>query len=105
MYVAEVLYRKCVPGLNGTGCARKELLQGWSGVRRGSAWCPVDMRSRSLRRIALRLALGAAGASSGKNLSTGSSRLSFPSATASPTAVAVKLLLREYRAWGDWASY
>src|SRR5262245_18737143 len=63
------------------------------------------MRSRSLTRIDLRFLPGPAGASSGKNLSTGSSTLSFPSATASPTAVEVKLLLREYRACGDWASY
>src|SRR5207244_11404660 len=56
-------------------------------------------------RIALRLLLGSAGASSGKNLSTGSSTLSFPSATASPTAVLVKLLLSEYKACGVGGSY
>src|SRR5262249_19167570 len=39
------------------------------------------------------------------NFSTGSSRRSFPSATAMPTAVAVKLLLSEYSAWGEAASY
>ena len=95
MYVADVLYRKCVPGLNGTGWARNVLAHGSVGRRGGSVWCPVDMRSRSLRRIAFRLALGSAGASSGKNFRTGSSTLSFPSATASPTAVEVKLLLSE----------
>ena len=31
MYVAEVLYRKCVPGLNGTGCARNALTHDWLG--------------------------------------------------------------------------
>ena len=46
--------------------------------------------------MALRFALGAAGASSGKNFSTSSSMLNFPSATAMPTAVEVKLLLNEY---------
>src|SRR5437868_14691388 len=63
------------------------------------------MRSRSLTRIALRLLLGSAGASWGKNFSTGSSRLSLPSETASPTAVEVKLLLSEYRECGASASY
>src|SRR5262249_9346841 len=63
------------------------------------------MRSRSLTRIALRLLLGSGGASSGKNFSTSSSRLSFPSEMANPTAVEVKLLLSEYRAWGDSALY
>src|SRR5438067_1276173 len=63
------------------------------------------MRSRSLTRSALRLLLGSDGASSGKNFSTSSSRLSFPSEMASPTAVDVKLLLSEYREWGDSASY
>ena len=84
-----------MPGLNGTGCARNVLAHGSVALRGGSACCPVDMRSRSLSRIALRLADGSAGASSGKNFSTGSSRLSFPSATARPTAVDVKLLLSE----------
>ena len=93
-----------MPGLNGTGCARKVLVQGSLGVRGGSVCCPVDMRSRSLTRIALRLLLGSAGASSGKNLSTSSSRLSFPSAMASPTAVEVKLLLSEYSECGASAS-
>jgi hypothetical protein len=63
------------------------------------------MRSRSLTRIAFRLLLGSGGASSGKNFSTSSSRLSFPSEMASPTAVDVKLLLSEYKEWGASASY
>jgi hypothetical protein len=46
--------------------------------------------------MALRFALGSAGASSGKNFKTGSLTLSFPSATTRPTAVDVKLLLSEY---------
>ena len=66
-----------------------------AGRRADSAWCPVDMRSRSRTRIAFRFAPGAAGASLGKSFKTLSSRLSFPSASASPTAVAVKLLLSE----------
>src|SRR5262245_29449366 len=105
MYVADVLYRKWVPGLNGTGWARKVLAHGSVGRRGGSVWCPVDMRSRSLRRIAFRLLLGSAGASSGKNFSTGSSTLNFPSAAARPTAVEVKLLLSENRECGVSAAY
>src|SRR5262245_17800225 len=46
--------------------------------------------------MALRFAVGWAGASSGKNFNTLSSTLSLPSATARPTAVEVKLLLSEY---------
>src|SRR5262245_22375231 len=97
MYVAEVLYRKWVPGLKGTGWARKARVQGVSGGRGGSAWCPVDIRRRSLTRMDLRLLLGSAG--------TSSSRLSFPSAMARPTAVEVKLLLSEKREWRASASY
>src|SRR5437899_4217716 len=63
------------------------------------------MRSRSLIRMAFRLTLGLAGAWSGKNFSTGSLRLIFPSAIAIPTAVEVKLLLSEYSACGDSALY
>ena len=59
-----------------------------------SCW-PVDIVSRSRTRIARRLALGSAGAESGKKPSTGSSTVSLPSATARPTAVDVKLLLSE----------
>src|SRR5947199_401790 len=95
MYVPDVLYRKCVPGLNGTGWARNAFVHGWSAGRGGSACWPVDMRSRSLTRMDLRLADGSFGASSGKNVRTGSSMLSLPSETASPTAVDVKLLLSE----------
>src|SRR5262249_14804911 len=100
-----VLYRKCVPGLNGTGCARNALVQGcFDAARAGSVWCPVDMRSRSRTRIALRLLLGSAGAASGENLGTRSSRLRLPPATARPTAVEVKLLLSEYSSWRVVAS-
>src|SRR5262245_44801511 len=105
MYVADVLYKKCVPGLNGTLWARNVLAHDSVARRGGSDWCPVDMRSRSLRRIAFRLALGSAGASSGKNLRTGSSTLSFPSAAASPTAVDVKLLLSENSEWRTSGPY
>ena len=45
------------------------------------------------------------GASSGKNFNTSSSKWSFPSEMASPTAVDVKLLLSEYREWGASAWY
>src|SRR5262245_12961704 len=105
MYVADVLYRKCVPGLNGTAWARNVFAHDSVGRRGGSVWWPVDIRSRSLNRIALRLAEGSAGASSGKNLRTGSSTLSFPSPTAKPTAVEVKLLLNEKSMCGDSAAY
>src|SRR6476469_10032090 len=63
------------------------------------------MRSRSRTRNARRFALGAAGASVGTNDSTGASTDSFPSATASPTAVDVKLLLSEYITCGVRASF
>ena|SRR5947209_4062361 len=108
MYVADVLYRKCVPGLNGTGWPRKVLVQTSSGLRAGSVCWPVDMRSKSVSRIAFRLALGSFGASSGKNLSTGSSIDSLPSATAKPTAVEVKLFESEKsmcRAWGEYGAH
>ncbi len=85
-----------MPGLCGTGCSRKVLAQFSDDRSDGSVWWPVNIRSRSLTRIDFSLSPGRAGASSGKNFSTGSSTLSLPSATASPTAVEVKLLLREY---------
>ncbi len=79
MYVAGVLYRKCDPGLNGTGWARKVFVQAWSLLADGSSpWCPVDIRSRSLTRIALRFLLGSLGASSGKNFRTGSLEAELP---------------------------
>ncbi len=46
-----------------------------------------------------------AGASPGKNFSTGSSMASLPSPTAMPTAVEVKLLLRENSMCGVSAAY
>ena len=74
----------------------EELLDGGpAGTLFGSTSWPQVMVSRSRTFIALRLSEGSAGASSGKNFSTGSSRLSFPSAIARPTAVALKLLLSE----------
>ena len=51
------------------------------------------------------LALGFAGASSGKNFITSSSTFNFPSALASPTAVEVKLLLNENIKCGSSAAY
>src|ERR1039457_4949727 len=100
MNVAGVLYQKCVPGLCATGSDRNNFTSGsvdWNeNFATSSACCPLDMVSRSCTRIALRFSPGPAGASSGKNFSTSSSTLNFPSATASPTAVEVKLLLNEY---------
>jgi hypothetical protein len=107
------LYRKCVPGLNGTGCARKRCTQlgapaadsSAASQKPGSVWWPVFIRSRSRTRICRRFADGCAGASLEKNFSTSSSRPSFPSPTAMPTAVDVKLLLSEYITCGVRASY
>ena len=92
-----------MPGWCSTGCARNDRTHGSSGVNFGSVWWPVHIVSRSRTRIALSLSEGGAGASSGKNFSTGSSMPSFPSATARPTAVEVKLLLSEYRTCG-WSA-
>ncbi len=50
--------------------------------------------------MALRLSDTSAGASSGKNFSTGSSSFSLPSSIASPTAVALKLLLSDAKTCG-----
>jgi hypothetical protein len=105
MNVAGVLYLKCVPGLCGTGCSRNAFTPILSGAVADSSWWPADMRSRSRTRIAFRLSTGSAGASSGKKSSTGSSRLSLPSAIARPTAVEVKLLLSEYSSWLVVLSY
>ncbi len=58
------------------------------------------MVNRSRIRICFRFADGCSGSSSGKNDTTVSSMLSFPSATASPTAVEVKLLLSDQRTCG-----
>ena len=66
-----------------------------SAAEEVSSWCPADIVSRSRTRIAFRFPGISAGASPGKNLRTSSSIDSFPSATASPTAVDVKLLLSE----------
>src|SRR4051812_45947038 len=92
---------KWVPGLKATGWARKVLVQGSVEVSNlGRGWCPADMISRSRTRMDLRLAEASAGTPSGKKLITWSSRLSLPSLIARPTAVEVKLLLREWRMWG-----
>ena len=84
-----------MPGLNGTGWARNCLTHDSPAARGGSVWWPVAIRKRSATRIALRWPAASAGASSGKNPSTGSSIRSLPSAAAIPTAVEVKLLERE----------
>ncbi len=77
------------------GLSQKALVQMALGPRRASLVCPVDIVSKSRTRIALRFSLASDGTSSGKKLTTRSSTLSFPSATARPTAVDVKLLLSE----------
>jgi hypothetical protein len=59
------------------------------------------MARRSRTRIAFCGSVGSGGASSGKAASTESSRVSFFSATARPTAVEVKLLLSENSTWGS----
>ena len=100
MCVPGVLYWKWVPGLNGTGWARKLRTHGVLVLNLTSTSCPEVMVSRSRTRMAFNLSDGWAGASSGKKERTGSSMLSFPSWTASPTAVEVKLLLKECRTWG-----
>jgi hypothetical protein len=98
------LYQKWVPGLWATGRLKKVRV---SPASRNENFCmssacwPVDMARRSRTRIAFRLTLGSAGASSGKNLRTGSSIESLPSETARPTAVEVKLLLSENITWGS----
>src|SRR5437667_11028283 len=95
MNVAGVLYLKCVPGLCGTGCARKAFGVILSAADEVSSWCPADIVSRSRMRIDFRLADGSGGASSGKILRISSSRLRLPSAIAKPTETVVKLLLSE----------
>ena len=70
-----------------------------------SARWPVDILSRSRTRMEARFLVGVAGAWSGNILTSVSSRLSFPSETASPTAVDVKLLLSEKRTCGSSAAY
>src|SRR5260221_717925 len=63
------------------------------------------MVSRSRTRIAFSWSLTSAGASSGKDGSTRSSTVIRPSATAMPTAVEVKLLVKEKRVWRGVAAY
>src|SRR4051812_38253818 len=71
----------------------------------GSGSCPTDMVSKSFTVSCCKWALTVSGLSSGKKDSTLSSNDSFPSARAKPTAVAVKLLLREYRVCFKSARY
>jgi len=107
--VAGVLYQKCVPGLCATGSDRNTRVSlsspsKWNAETSSACW-PVFIRSRSRSRIALRLSLTVAGASSGKAATTLSSSVSLPSAIASPTAVEVKLLLSEYMTCGSFFPY
>ena len=87
-----------VPGACAMFCARNVRTQfsSFTHVCVGSFSLPVDMESRSFTRMAARLSLIFSGSSFGKNEITLSSTLIFPSATAKPTAVEVKLLLIEY---------
>jgi WD40 repeat protein len=62
----------------------------------GSFAFPTDIVSKSFTRNAARFSLTSFGNSFGKNDTTRSSTRSFPSATAKPIAVDVKLLLIEY---------
>src|SRR5258706_14910127 len=95
-----VLYRKCVPGLRGTGWARNCLTEGAPAMALGSVSWPQVMVSRSRTVMALRLSEGAAGTSAGKNFRTGTLRFWLPSAIAKPTADALKLLLSDFRVSG-----
>ena len=98
--------RSACPACARPGSARNSLgrLSSESNGKRSiaSACWPVDIVSRSRTRIAFRLSLGSAGASSGNAASTVSSRLSLPSAIARPTAVDVKLLLSEKSTCGSF---
>src|ERR1039458_13811 len=120
MYVAALLYMNVVPGGWSMGQPRKVFTQlsvctignvGSLGQPRkvftqlsvctignvGSFALPTDIVSRSLTRNAARCSLTGWGRSCGKSDSPRSSTRSLPTATAKPTAVEVKLLLREYR--------
>ena len=87
-----------VPGGLVIGQPRKAFTQfSCSTIGRvGSVPLPTDIVSRSFTRKAARCSLTSSGLSFGKNDTTRSSTWSLPSATANPTAVEVKLLLREY---------
>src|ERR1035438_1405016 len=100
IYVAALLYMNVVPGGCSMGHARKALTQLSRStiVHVGSLALPTDMVSRSFTCNAAKCSPTSGGKSCGKNDTTRSSTRSFPSATARPTAVEVKLLLREYNA-------
>ena len=63
----------------------------------GSVSCPQFMVSRSRTVMAARFSLTVAGSLSGKKEMTLSVSFSLPSEAASPTAVAVNVLLTEFR--------
>src|ERR1035441_8214583 len=76
----------------------------------GSLPLPTDIVSKSFTRDAARCSLTGSGRSCGKNDTTRSCTRSFPSATAKPTAVEVKLLRSEERRVGKegrsrWSPY
>ena len=84
-----------MPGLNGTGCARKALTQSGSGAERRLGLVPGGHAQEVADAHRLQVVARLGGRVVGEELSTSSSTLSFPSATARPTAVEVKLLLSE----------
>ena len=88
-------------------CARKVRTQfsDFTTSPVGSFSLPTDMVSRCFTFSFARFSLAVAGTSSGKKEITLSSTLSFPSFTAKPTAVEVKLLLIEYIVWRRFAAY
>ncbi len=100
VYVAGWLYAKTLPGSWSGGIRRNA----WTGSTSGSAnassnvsrVCPlaIDATCRtSMRRVRASVI---SSSSSGKYVRTGASSRTSPSATASPVAADVKLLLSEY---------
>ena len=83
------------PRLEGDGMRQEGLGPGLLRRARRLGLMPRGHAEQVAHPHCLQVVAGLGGASSGKNLSTSSSRLSFPSAMASPTAVEVKLLLKE----------
>ena len=84
-----------MPGLCSTGCSKNVFVHVVLPWNDGSVRWPVDIASRSRIRMPFWKSLPAAGVTSGKYFSTGSSMLNLPSAWARPTAVDVKLLVSE----------
>ena len=84
-----------MPGLCSTGCSKNVFVHVVLPWNDGSVRWPVDIASRSRIRMPFWKSLPAAGVTSGKYFSTGSSMLNLPSACARPTAVDVKLLVSE----------